>query len=359
MPPALPFLTSSAVDPTSLPTSARSGPLADAPSWSLAACPLPLVRASTVAHPERAVARGDLTRVRRGVYAPAEQWRDAAPWDRYLARVHAVALLHPDVVFSHESAAALWGMGVVGDPGPVHVLLPPRARSRETAGLRTHTGDEMRDIVVVQGIALTSPGDTAVTLARHRHHAIGLVAADAALRIDAALTPARLAADNESRASSRGRNIARWAIERATPLAETPLESINRAVIEWLGFPDPELQHEFRGTDGIDRADFFWEGVGLVGEVDGEMKYDGRFGDPLTVLRRRAERDGRLRRGHVRSVAHWGWRESLAVDPVRTLLRGHGLREEHPSATAQLASLRRHLSPRRDRETTTAGREHG
>lgn len=307
--------------------------------------PVPLLRRTDVSHPERAVDRGDLVKVRHGVYSPADLWRALAPWDRYLARVHAVALLHPDAVFSHDSAAALLGLPVFGDPHTVHVLADPTGAARLVAGIRVHTHAADRTIVEIGGLLMSGILDTAVDLARLRHRAIGLAMADAALRADAGASAHLLAALNEARASKRGRAIARWALSRATPLAESPLESISRAAIEWLGFPPPILQVTFRTPGGVvDRSDMVWREVGLAGECDGDLKYDGRFGSPAALMARQSERDTRLRQ-HLRAVSHWGWREVTAIAPLRGILTGEGLRPVAAEDTAALFSLRRALSP--------------
>jgi hypothetical protein len=313
--------------------------------------PIALLRWSDLPHPERAVRRGHLVRVRQGVYASAVAWNALPPWERYLARVHAVALLHPDAVFCLESAEALIGMPVFGDPVVVHVLVPAQATSRAVAGVRMHRSSLERSVIRVAGITVTAPGDTAVDLARHRHNAIGLAAADAALRLATPLTRDELVAINESRVSSRGRNVARWPLARATALAETPLESISRAVIEWLGFAEPELQVTFRARTGEeDRADFAWRAARLLGEADGDLKYDGRFGSPSVVLRRQSARDNRLRE-HVRAIAHWGWTDATAVAPLRGILNGAGLRQTGPEDPAQLTSLTRILGARAPHRT--------
>jgi len=309
--------------------------------------PLPLLGFADVPHPERAVARGELVRIRHGVYAPAREWRELAPWNRYLARVHANALIHPDAVFSHESAAALQGMPIFGDPVTVHTLVPSRGPSRLMAGVRTHTTVGDRDIVEVSGLAMTSRADTAVDLARHRHHAIGRAAASSTLRMDASLTAEILMAINESRSSRRGRNIARWSLARATSKTESTLEDVSLAVIEWLGFPTPQLQVTFSSASGEeDRADFLWQEADLIGECDGDVKYDGRFGDARSILRKQGERDTRLR-SHVRAIVHWGWAEATTFAPLRGILTGAGLRPVAPEDSAELFSLRRLLAPRR------------
>lgn len=322
-------------------------PLAlDVQSLRLVPPPVALLRADELPHLDRAHGRGELTRVRRGVYAPRAAWNALRPWERYLARVHAVALLHPDAVFTHESAAALLGLPVIGDPFTVHVLVSPSGASREVAGIRYHRSERRLDIIAVGGLLMTAPGATAVSHARHRHNAIGLAVADAALRLDPTLTPDALRHENETRSSSRGRNIARWPLLRATGQCESPLESISVAAIEWLGFPTPELQHPFVAGDGtLDRGDIWWPDYGLLGEPDGEFKYDGRFGDPAELLRARRERDRRLLAGGARAVTHWGWVEVARVEPLRAQLRGQGLPQVTPEDYAQLRTLRRTLAP--------------
>lgn len=332
----------------------------------LAPCPVTLRRTSELPHPERALVTGQVMRVRRGVYASRPAWASLRPWDRYLARVYAVAMAHPDVVFSHESAAVLLGMPVIGDPEIVHTLVSPTSASREHAGIRSHRAERPETVRAIGGLLVTSPGATAVTLARHRHEALGFAACEAALRLDPTLTPNALRADNESRVSSRGRNHARWALDRATGRCESVLESLSVATIEWLGFPPPEVQHVFTSPDGItDRGDLWWAEARLLGEPDGEFKYDGRFGDPADLLRERHQRDRRLLRSGVRAVTHWGWVDLARVDPLRALLRGQGLRQIAPESPTPLYSLQRLLAPydraitRTRRERTSARRENG
>jgi hypothetical protein len=335
---------------------------------SITPSPVALLRFADVTHPERAVRRRELVRVRAGVYAPWEQWRALPPWDRYLARVHAVATVRPDAVFSHESAAALLGLPIFGDPVVVHVLAPPGTTARLVGGVRVHNWIGDRYVIEVGGVVLTTAADTAVDLARSRHAAMGLAVADGALRLDSALSSDDLVAVNEARASKRGRALARWPLHSASALAATAGESVSRAVIEWLGFPPPILQLTFRSRTGEeDRPDFVWPEFGLAGEADGDLKYDGRYGSPITLLRRQSERDARLR-VHLTSVAHWGWREATMVDPLRSLLLGHGMRPVAPEVSAHLFSLRRALasapphrtdSHRSDGEPPTDGRGTG
>ena len=310
--------------------------------------PVPLLRAQDVPRPDLALRRGELVRIRRAVYVPTGAWAATAPWERYLARVHAVALTVPDAVFSHESAAALRGLPILGDPGPVHVLRSASGTSREERGLRVHTSGAPADVEAVDGLLLTGVAETVVGIARLRHPAYGLTVADAALRLEDTLTVEALVAHNELGASSRGRRQARWPLHRATDLAETALESISRAVIEWLGFEEPVLQSGIVGEDGtVDRADFRWLSCGAVGEADGAVKYDGRYGTPVDVVRREKHREDRIRRTGM-GFARWGWAE--LQDPWRLypILRAAGVPRVQPAQPSPLYSLRSLLAgPRR------------
>ncbi len=326
----------------------------------IAPCPIPLLPGDTIAHSSRAVAAGGLLRIRPGVLVDAAAWEELAPWDRYLARVHAAALIHPDAVFAMESAAALLGLPVFGDPRVVHVLALAGGTSRMSAGIRIHTGRNDRTVIERDGILLTEAGDTVVDLARLRHPAVGLSVADAVARANARITSATLLECNASRASSRGRAHARWALERASAEPESVLESVSRAVFEWLGMPEPHLQVSF-GAEGekTDRPDFTWrlaDGRLVCADADGDLKYDGRYGEPVEILRRQSARDARLRE-RVDAIAHFGWSDVLSVAPLRGILRSLGLKPEAPEHSALLLTLRRALSS--PRENAPAGRNSG
>lgn len=300
--------------------------------------PIPLLPSADVSHAEREIAAGRLVRVRRGVLAPAAAWADLAPWDRYRARVHAVAMTHPDRVFCLESAAALRGAPIFGHPRDVHVLDLPSANSRLSGGVRCHTTGQDRVVVEEGGLFMTSVVDTAVDISRARNGALALAIADAALRSEPSASVEALVARNESRLNKRGRRLARWPLHRATAVAETALESVSRAVIEWLGFDEPELQKEFR-TDGVlDRCDMWWEGAGVIGEADGELKYDGSLQPGAEAIRNEKARDRRLLT-HADRIAHWGWTDVVQVDPLRSILRRAGLAQRRPESSRELYAL--------------------
>lgn len=311
---------------------------ADAGRLAVVPSPIPLLPSAVVSHAEREIADGRLVRVRRGVLAPAAAWADLAPWNRYTARVHAVAMTHPDAVFCLESAAALLGAPIFGHPRDVHILDLPSANARLSGGVRCHTTRQDRLVVEAGGLFVTSVVDTAVDISRARHGALALAVADASLRRDPSASVEALVARNESRLSKRGRRMARWPLHRATPDAETALESLSRAVIEWLGFDEPALQKDFRTNGVLDRCDMWWEGARVIGEADGELKYDGSLQPPAEAIRKEKARDRRLL-AHTDRVVHWGWAEVVQVDPLREILRRAGLRQRRPESSRELYAL--------------------
>ena len=311
--------------------------------------PIALIPAAALTHSTRRVRRGEIVAVARGVYADAAEWWALPRWDRDLARVHAHLRTHPDAVVCRESAALLWGLPVVGPVDTVHVLATAGSTSRRVGASRVHTSaHDDRVIEEVEGVRLTSVVDTCVDIARHRHPAVALAAADAAARRDPRLNAAILAAVNEERASGRGRRRARWALARTDGLAESALESVSRAAIEWWGFPAPELQRWIGPAGDSDRTDMWWQARRVAGEADGHLKYDGRFGDPTGALLAREERDRRLRRRGARAVAHWSWDDLAEPSALRDILLSAGVVPESLPDLGALSSLSRLLRASQD-----------
>jgi len=308
---------------------------------SLISSPIALLRVGELNHVERRLREGVLVRVSRGVYTDAASWAELKPWDRYTARVHAVALTHPHAVFCYESAVALWGLPVFGDPIVVHLLGDAEATSRLQDGIRTHSARRRQDIVELGGVLVTGKAATVVDMARSRHHVVGLTVADAALRRFVEVGIEDLAIENAQRASTRGRRHARWPLEQASAAAETPLESVSRAGIMWLGFRPPRLQVAFPTEFGsVDRVDMWWGKESVVGEADGDLKYDGTLGvKPATAFRKEKERDRRLQR-HASGIVHWGWRDAVECWPLRDALLNVGLSQVSPPDSARITGMR-------------------
>jgi hypothetical protein len=253
--------------------------------------------------------------VRHGVSADARAWRTLAPWEKYLARVHAYALIAPRAVFAYESAAALRGLPIFGEPRDIHVFDPGRTSSRRFGDVCVHTGVDGRVVERIGGFGMTSAADTAVDLMRVLPPLLGLAVGDAALAspdvsLDALVA---LAGSQEHR---RGRARLALLLPALDGASESPGESVSRGVIVWSGFEPPVLQKEFLFEGYRDRVDFAWPSIRGIGESDGYGKYLAETAEE-TVRRVVAEkrREERLRR-QCDAFDRWDMADALAVEPL-------------------------------------------
>jgi len=274
------------------------------------------------------------------VFARASDWAVLAPWERYLARVHAVARTWADPVFCLESAAALWGMPVFGEPRLVHLLSPDGSTWHE-GDVAVHGLRDGRSTDRAEGIRLTTQSETALDLCRVLPPAFALAIADALLRSQPdARPPIDLSASGRAQLNRRGLRQLDWVQARATGVAESVGESVSRAVIEWLGCEEPELQAEFRFEGRTDRADFFWRRRGIIGESDGYGKYDADHVEAAKVhFIQEKHREDRLRR-NVGTVIRWDWKDTVQWRTLWAKLRAGGLEPVRPMNTAMLETLR-------------------
>lgn len=303
-------------------------------------CPVPLFTAAD-APDSRFRSDTTLLRVRPGVYATAAQWSALTPWDRYLARVHAFARTHPDAIFSHESAAALHGLPVFGEPRHIHVFDPSRYSSRRWGDVCVHTGEDPREIDARDGLRLTSLAHTTLDLMKVLPPAFALAVADAAgsARQGGTVAVSALAEIAASRSDSRGGARVAMLLPLIDARSESPGESVSRAVIVWSGFEPPDLQREFRTGPFTDRVDFTWLSVRALGESDGYEKY--RADDSSTVVQRLMDekrREDRLRR-KCRAFTRWEWADAVRVRPLVQKLDEIGIARVGPSRDALLATL--------------------
>lgn len=258
---------------------------------------------------KHAVAIGRLVRLRRGMYTSI-----AEPGPIHAAI--AASLSAPNAVVSHRSAALLHGLPLFGPPPPIPELTTRPRGPGNVPGVHLHRAGMRRDEVCdVAGLAVTSVARTLVDLARTRSTATAVVAMDAALH-DRWTTP-----DHLDRLLVRcwnwpGIRRAQRSVGLANGGSESPLESVSRLVLGWLGLPTPLLQATLRDARGrfLGRSDFYWDEFGVVGEADGRSKYDARPVITAEKDRQEALEDAGL------VVIRWQWEH-----PTR---RPHELREK-------------------------------
>jgi hypothetical protein len=186
----------------------------------------------------------------------------------------AAAFSRAGQVVSHRSAAVLHGLPVVIRPGrpELTTLVRVALGTRRAALIRGAALDE-DEVVAWYGVPVTTVTRTITDLARS-DRAAGLVAADAALRERLVTAPALVDAARRC-AGWPGARAARDVAGSASPLAESPLESLTRLGLLDAGLPEPELQ--VRIVDPADgwwcRVDMLWREQRVVLEADGKVKY--------------------------------------------------------------------------------------
>lgn len=278
-------------------------------------------------------------RVHRGQYASGVVWASLWPESRQLVRAVAFARSSPPPgpVFTHASAAVLWGLPLYRMPDEhVHILIAGARHSRRAPGAMRHAlALADGDIVEVNGLRCTSLARTVFDLARTSSPEAAVSAGDAAQRQFAmtghALDPDRAEQwRDELRAlamnSARGVRNARWLAEFADGRAQLPGESVSRYRLHQLGFRDVELQVQVTGVDGDQYfLDFGFRRSRKFGEFDGEGKYlePGLRTAPTAADAVLAEK---RREDDVRGVTGWGlarWGHAH-IDTARTLGRRLG-----------------------------------
>lgn len=313
--------------------------------------------------PRRRFASGQLVRLRRGFYVPTAVWLRARPDERFHLAVAAYAQANPKTVFCGETALFLRGIPSVKAPPTIDVAttstgrlgLGPgtyevrgdsdaAARARNSLPPRVRRHRHLRLDAEEVGEYLSVPlADALVEVLASAKFPRALTMADGVLRRDP-VTPlldqagvrgaiAGLTAGNRRRRAELVASLAR-------PDAESPGESVSRAIIHLFGFPEPILQKRHYDALGfVGRTDFFWDIVPHpVGEFDGWGKYfrDELTGgeDPREIIRREKRRENRLLAlGHP--VIRWDWGDLEQPVRLRAKLLEAGLRQSRRRLVAE------------------------
>jgi hypothetical protein len=270
---------------------------------------------------ERAVARGDLVRIRRDLYEhrsarTAEQL--ALPYDYYRARMRGLARALPgEAAFSHTSAAYVHGMWNPWAPSSVVHATRPGSTGRSDGVLRLHGAAlTPEEVTTVDGLRVTTVARTAVDLSRKGDLPAALVVMDSAVRVlmsgDGRALSRRLRdgvvpAAEVHAASARLRDAADaiegrpgWrtvaaALRVADPRSESPFESWSRGWMVAVDLPAPLLNAAVHGASGRRYfGDFVWPGHRVIGESDGVGKYGRTAAEIRAALRAERERQADL-----------------------------------------------------------------
>ncbi|GAA3048589.1 hypothetical protein GCM10010528_29710 [Gordonia defluvii] len=276
---------------------------------------------------DRELAR--LERVARGLYRTSpEQQRYPEAGHREVALAIAGRAASHNSVVSHHSAATIHRLPMLRpDLSRLHLTRREGMEGNRRRTRHTHPGplgDE--EIVVVEGVVVTTIERTAIDVARGSDFAEALTVVDSALRAGA---DHDLMAQLCERSRQRGIAVARCAVATGSPLAANPGESWSRAQMIVAKFPSPGLQRELwvEGTQYFVDFDFAGE---VVGEFDGQRKYtkDLRPGeDASQAVIREKNRENAIRSTGA-EVVRWDWNDLGAGRMIPRLgraLRGRRL----------------------------------
>lgn len=275
------------------------------------------------------VRAGSLVRLAHGAYIGADRWERMFPEERLLAATLAYAKRYRERgwVFSHESAAVLWGLPLYKlDSLRVHVAVSAESPSQSTRAVARHSASHGRvEIVEAAGVRFTGLERTLIDLAHAGSAETAIGAADAGIRRLFRVERDRRVPEVDrwrarqlkamKRSWQPGVRQARQILTLADGRAESVLESVSRLQLSRLGVSHT-VQVPISGIHGRPYwVDFEFDGQDIFGEVDGATKYiDPRFQAGLTpkqtvLAEKRREDEIRGLTGY--RVVRWGAQDVL------------------------------------------------
>ncbi|WP_223693032.1 hypothetical protein [Leifsonia poae] len=259
---------------------------------------------------------------------------------QHLQRMRAVAGgRSDDLVFVGGSAAAVWGLPMLGAwPPTVEALAGRHERSRQNGAVswrRSDIGDD--DLEAVGPWFVTTLARTLCDLAVSAPFVAAVSALDHGLKPTVTADGGRVYCGVEReelidllrrRRNDRGRTRALAAIGFADPAAASSGESLSRVQAYRLGFPPPLLHPRVDDERGAaEHPHFEWQTA--YGEFDGVDRYARALPDgarpTADVIWNERRREDRLR-GRGKAVARWTWEDAWNPPRLRSILLSVGVR---------------------------------
>lgn len=263
------------------------------------------------------VARGELLRISRGIYCESQFAQSLTEYQKPLARIAAEYKACRNVVLSHESAALWQGAPLISMPQKVH-FSTNGDMSHRRANVCVHRRRELplESVKLCDGALVTSP-------LRTLEDCLGYVSLVEIVNITNYFLT-RQEVSFESLYQLFDQHIGKRKVlgviasQRLNIQCESPLETlVFNLVCDW-DLPRPAQQVWLSTPEGGYRADFVWEDIKLILEADGLVKYSGKFGDPLQIIRQE--------RARQRALERQGWR-FVRVEWDEVVRQQHQLRQ--------------------------------
>ena len=285
------------------------------------------------------VQAGELLAIRPNLYARPAYWQTLTWLERILHILRAIARRHPHWVFSHISAAAIWGLNdTYLMHEHVHLAVAANAGTRNRGYLEFHCiGDPQT--IERSGMLVTGLMRTIFDCARSLPFPQALAICDAALRqyhFDAGA----LVVFAKERGGTHGVERATCIMSLADGRSENGGESTVRALLFLWGYATPELQQWFRSPvdDRTYRVDFLWrlpDGRLIVLELDGREKYTNpamlNGGDATDAMLAEKQRENDLMlRGNIGMIRTTYQEATQQPDALRRKLDIAGVPKSKP-----------------------------
>ena len=193
-------------------------------------------------------------------------------------RAAAFALALPeDCVFSHVTAAQLWGLPL---PRTLEAqvaldVIRPTTRGRiERRGCISHRGTDRRATVTVAGLRVTDLADTWVDLGEVMSR--GLDVDDLVIAGDVVTNRCAVESLHEvldARVRPRHGRSLTVALGLVRAGVRSPMETRARLVFHRAGFPEPEVNSAIHASDGgwLAEGDLVWRAQRVIGEYQGAV----------------------------------------------------------------------------------------
>lgn len=229
-------------------------------------------------HVARLVEAGELVRLHRGSYAGGEAWRALSSEQQGVQRILAHYQLSVGrssmlPTYSHTSAARLHRLRLWNVDDRIHLIqrYANTTQQRSPQVVRHCTSLEDTETITLHGVKATSLTRTIFDCARFLPYRQALIIADQGLRKGVMRDDLEALANRFK--GHKGIGTARRIVSDASPLAESPGESLTRHILLRMAIPAPQEQLVVNTRLGRHRLDFGWRDRKLALEFDGKAKY--------------------------------------------------------------------------------------
>lgn len=222
---------------------------------------------------------GLLFRLRHGVYIRRSDWENQYPSQKDMLRLLAhCQATKATALYSHLSAARLWGLHIWNGSPEIHVNAKSAlAGDSAVPGVRVHRrtlAPELRRRIThgkCGRVRVTSLEQTIVDCARTEAFATAVIIGDSGLHRGASLDVMLQLLDGM--AGHRGVRAARKVVAAMNKGSESAGETRLRLVVADMEIPQPEYQVCLQASGNNYRVDGAWRDIKLALEFDGKTKY--------------------------------------------------------------------------------------